>query len=78
MKTLTIDRFEGTYAICEDSDKKFFAIEITEMPKGAKEGDVLNVDDAQGTLSINVEATKLRRSKVKKLQDKLFSSADKT
>lgn len=72
MKTLTIDRFEGTYAICEDSDEKFFAIEISELPQGAAEGDVLNVDDAEGTLSINTEATAQKRSKAKKLQDKLF------
>ncbi len=72
MKTLTIDRFEGTYAICEDSDEKFFAIETSELPKGAAEGDVLNVDDNEGTLSINAEATAEKRSRVKKLQDKLF------
>lgn len=72
MKTLIIDRFEGTYAICEDNDQKFFAIEISELPAGAKEGDVLDVDDAEGTLSINGEATAQKRSKVKKLQDKLF------
>jgi len=72
MKTLTIDRFEGTYAICEDSDQKFFAIEASELPEGAHEGDVLDVNDAEGTLSVNAEATEQRRAKVKKLQDKLF------
>jgi Protein of unknown function (DUF3006). len=72
MKTLTIDRFEGTYAICEDSEEKFFAIDVSELPKGAKEGDVLNVDDAEGTISINGEATAQKRAKLKKIQDKLF------
>ncbi len=72
MKTLTIDRFEGTYAICEDGDEKFFAIDISELPKGAAEGDVLTIDDNEGTLSINKEATAEKRSKTKKLQDKLF------
>ncbi|MDF1496029.1 DUF3006 domain-containing protein [Caproiciproducens sp. CPB-2] len=72
MKMLVIDRFEGTYAICEDKDQKFFAIETTELPQGAREGDVLNVDAAEGALSINAEATAQRRSKTKKLQDKLF------
>lgn len=73
MRTLIIDRFEGTYAICEDKDQKFFAIEVSELPEGVREGDVLDVNDAEGTVSINVEATKQRRSKAKKLQDKLFS-----
>jgi hypothetical protein len=72
MRTLTIDRFEGTYAICEDSEEKFFAIDVSELPAGAKEGDVLNVDDAQGTISIDGEATAKKRAKLKKIQDKLF------
>lgn len=72
MKTLIIDRFEGNFAICEDGDQKFFAIEKAELPAGAAEGDVLNVDDAAGTLSINAEETARRRSKTKKLQNDLF------
>ena len=27
MKQITIDRFDGIYAICEDKDKAFFSIE---------------------------------------------------
>ncbi len=72
MKMLTIDRFEGTYAICEDGEQKYFAIEISELPQGAKEGDVLDIDDNEGTLSINAEATAQKRSRAKKKQDKLF------
>ena len=40
MKKLAIDRFEGTYAICEDQEKRMFAIALNELPEGAKEGDV--------------------------------------
>ena len=29
MKQITIDRFDGIYAICEDKDKAFFAIEAS-------------------------------------------------
>lgn len=72
MKMLIIDRFEGTYAICEDKEQKFYAIETSELPQGAREGDVLDVDDTEGTLSINAEATAQRRLKSKKMQDKLF------
>lgn len=53
MKTLKISRFEGIYAICEDGDKKFFAIEISELPAGAKTGDLLRVDDEAGVLSLD-------------------------
>lgn len=71
MRILIIDRFEGTYAICEDKDQKFFAIEATELPKEASEGVVLEIDD-EGTIRVNQEKTKARRSKIKKLQDALW------
>lgn len=74
MKMLTIDRFEGNYGICFDEEEKLFAIEKAELPAGASEGDVLNVDDKEGTVSINTEATAQKRAKTKKLQDKLFRS----
>ena len=71
MRIFVIDRFEGTYAICEDKDQKFFAIETNELPAGATEGTVLEIDD-EGVLHINEEKTAARRSKIKKLQDKLW------
>ena len=40
MRKLIIDRFEGTYAICEDQEKKMFAISLNELPQGAKLIDV--------------------------------------
>lgn len=61
MRTLTIDRLEGIYAICRDKDKKFFAIELSELPKGAAPGDVLAVDDEAGTVSIDAETTAAKR-----------------
>ena len=70
MRILVIDRFEGTYAICEDKDQKFFAIETNELPAGATEGTVLEIDD-EGVIRVNEEKTAARRSKIKKLQDKL-------
>ena len=61
MKQITIDRFDGIYAICEDKDKAFFAIETSELPQGAKAGDVLKITD-DGALSIDVEETERRRA----------------
>ena len=52
MRKLIIDRLEGTYAICRDKKRKFFAIEVSELPKGAKAGNFLTVDDENGTLSL--------------------------
>ena len=36
MKQLIIDRFEGKYAICEDKDQKYYAIEAQELPQGGQ------------------------------------------
>lgn len=71
MKKITIDRFDGIYAICEDKDKAFFAIEINELPKGAKAGDVLQITD-EGTLEIDEEETQRRRQRVLEKQKKLL------
>lgn len=65
MKKLTIDRLEGIYALCEDENQKFFAIELSELPKGAKAGDVLSVNDEEGTLSVDEAASAARKKKTK-------------
>ena len=70
-RTFIIDRFEGGYAICEmETDQKpkkkkdihFYGIELSELPKGAKEGDVLKVSD-DGTLSLDEAATSSEAAK---------------
>ena len=71
MKRITIDRFDGIYAICEDRDKAFFALELSELPKGAKSGDVLLITD-EGTLEIDVEETERRRQRVLEKQKKVL------
>ena len=65
MKTITIDRMEGTYAICEDKNQKYYAIELSELPQGAAVGDILKVDDVEGTLSIDHEAALAKKNKKK-------------
>ena len=71
MRKLIIDRFEGTYAICEDQEKKMFAISLNELPQGAKPGDVLQISGA-GELYVDQEETQRRRKKMAGLQSKLF------
>ncbi len=71
MKKMIIDRFDGVYAICEDKDKAFFAIDQTELPDGAKVGDVLMITD-DGTLKIDVEETERRRNRMLEKQKKLM------
>lgn len=52
MKKLKIDRTEGTFFICEDKEKKMFAIERNEMPKEAKCGDTIVISD-DGIITID-------------------------
>lgn len=70
MKTLIIERFENNFAICEDKDKCFFGIELSELPKDAKAGDVLDIDD-NGNIKINKEETQYRKVKIKAKMNKL-------
>ncbi len=51
MKKLIVDRFDGIYAICRDNDKRYYAIEISELPAGLSVGSVLEVDDEAGTIT---------------------------
>ena len=60
MKQLVIDRLDVKYAICTDSDQKFYAIELPEVPQGAKAGSVLRITD-EGELQLDVEATQRRQ-----------------
>ena len=84
MRTLIIDRFEGAYAICEEQtagkenakgkkkkDLRYFGILREEVPKEAKEGDVLVIDD-EGNLKIDAAATKARRKKIRQMEEKAF------
>ena len=65
MRQLLIDRFEQNYAICEDKEKHMFAIEKTELPKEAKEGDILKISE-EGELNIDRKATQRRKDVMKK------------
>ena len=71
MKQLSIDRFEGKFAICEDSEEKYYAIETSELPEGANEGDVLRITD-EGELLIDEGETRARRERIAAKQRRAF------
>lgn len=52
MRKLKVDRTEGNFFICEDKEKKMFAIEKNEMPKEAKCGDMI-VISYDGIISVS-------------------------
>lgn len=72
MKQLIIDRFDGTYAICEDKDRAFFAIELGELPANTRVGDVLAISD-DGELRVDAEETERRRSRIAEKQRRLLN-----
>lgn len=71
MRKLFVDRFDGVYAICEDSERKLFALPVNELPDGVKEGDCLIISD-EGEISVSAEETNARRKENRKTEEKLF------
>ena len=68
---LSIDRFDGEYAICQDDNEKLYEIKMSELPENAKPGDILKISP-DGTLAFDMAETLNRKKRIKKLQDKLF------
>lgn len=67
---LIIDRFEGEFAIVEDTDTdKMTTIEKELVEQNASEGDVIVLSD--GIYHVDYEATKKRRAEVLALLKKL-------
>lgn len=67
---VTIDRFEGNYAICEKENKEMINIERNRLPPNAKEGDFLLVEE--NSISIAKTATLEQKKKIKELMDGLW------
>lgn len=67
---VTIDRFEGQYAICEKDNKEMIHINMDNLPKEAKEGDVLIIQGDE--ISIDHEETEDRQERIKRLMDNLW------
>lgn len=68
---LSIDRFDGDYAICQDDNEKLYEIKMSKLPENAKLGDILKISP-DGTLAFDMAETLNRKKRIKKLQDKLF------
>jgi len=64
---LSLDRFEGDYAICEDDAQRQHEIHKAKLPPNAKLGDVLRLS-LEGSLSVDKVETERRKQKIRKLQ----------
>lgn len=65
-----IDRFEGEYAVCEVEAGRFIDIPKADIPKGAKEGDILSKTD--NGYRIEKAETEAKREEIKKRMNRLF------
>lgn len=65
-----IDRFEGIYAVCEKEDNTMIDLKRIDIPKDAKEGDVLNIED--DSITIDEEETERRKKEIEELTKDLF------
>lgn len=63
---VTIDRFEGDFAVVEKPDRTMMNIRRSKLPAGAKEGDILIIED------INVRIDPSETAKRKKAVDALM------
>lgn len=66
-----IDRFEGHFAVCEKMDRTMIDIERSKLPDGAKEGDVLELQEDK--IIIDREATDKRKKEIELLTEDLWN-----
>ncbi len=62
---ITIDRFEGDFAVVEKEDRSCFNLPLALVPEGAEEGSVLDI-------SIDKETEALRRERIERKARRLW------
>lgn len=71
MKRYIIDRIEENIAVCECEDRKMVNLVLEKLPKACKEGDCI-VEDDNGNIYVDINETKRREERAKKLLDRLM------
>jgi hypothetical protein len=67
---VTIDRFEGEFAVCEQEDRTMINILKENIPPEAKEGDILIIEE--DSISIDITGTAERKKRINRLMDDLW------
>jgi hypothetical protein len=67
---VTIDRFEGQYAVCEKQDRTMVDILKDKLPLGIKEGDVLNIEGE--IITFDAAETEKRKKHIEALTEDLW------
>jgi hypothetical protein len=67
---VTIDRFEGDFAVCEKPDRTMINIKKEKLPAEAKEGDVLVIEGDK--IQIDAGGTAKRKKRIENLMNDLW------
>ena len=67
---VTIDRFEGNFAVCEQADRTMINIPKDKIPADAKEGDILVIEG--DSIKIDTEGTAKRKKVIDDLMNDLW------
>ncbi|HIR42791.1 MAG TPA: DUF3006 domain-containing protein [Candidatus Aphodovivens avicola] len=70
MRKVTIDRLEGGFAVCEESDGTMSDIPVSDLPAEAAEGSVLLESDGAWIIDKNEERE--RRDRIRRKMNRLF------
>jgi hypothetical protein len=67
---VTIDRFEGEFAVCEKPDRTLINIPRNRLPAGAMEGDILVLEGEM--VGMDDQATSKRKKDINLLMNDLW------
>lgn len=67
---VTIDRFEGRFAVCEKDDRTMVNIGRDKIPHGAAEGDVLDIEGDK--ITVDAAETERRKKEIEELAKDLW------
>jgi hypothetical protein len=67
---VTIDRFEGKFAVCEKPDRTMINLRKDKIPADAKEGDTLIIEGE--TIKTDSTTTTKRKSTINNMMDNLW------
>lgn len=71
---VTIDRFEGRFAVCETENRMTVHILKVDVPEKAQEGDILVRGDENQLWTVDTEETESRREAMRNKLNSLFEN----
>ncbi len=72
---VTIDRFEGEFAVCEREDRTMINIPRSRLPRRAREGDILIIEG--DSIKLDSAGTTRKKEAIEKLMKDLWADNNK-